>query len=119
MAYVGTHDNQTARGWYETTATPLQREQADRYLHRAPGEPASAAFVRGIAASPSDTCVYCMQDLLDLGDEARITVPATVGGNWSWRMREGAITRSLEERLSSLTQTYFRMPGASGPDLPQ
>jgi 4-alpha-glucanotransferase len=119
VAYVGTHDNQTARGWYERTATPLQREQADRYLHRAPGEPASAAFVRGIAASPSDTCVYCMQDLLDLGDEARINVPATVGGNWRWRLLPGAVTREVEEGLARLTETYFRVPGAPAPELPR
>lgn len=119
IAYVGTHDNETARGWYEDTATPREREQADAYLHRAKGEPASAALNRAIAASVSDTCIYTMQDLLDLGNEARMNTPATVGGNWSWRMREGAITRSLEGYLSSLTQTYFRMPGASGPELPQ
>lgn len=119
VAYVGTHDNQTARGWYETTATPRQREQADRYLHRGADETFSAAMNRTIAASPSDTCIYTMQDLLDLDDGARINTPATVGGNWTWRMRQGALTRSVEEGLRALTQTYFRIPGTPEPDLPQ
>ena len=77
-----------------------------------------AAFNRTIAASVSDTCIYTMQDLLDLGDEARINVPAVLGGNWDWRMREGAITRAVEEALLDLTQTYFRVPGARPPELP-
>lgn len=118
VAYVGTHDNQTLRGWWEA-ATPAQRAQADRYLHRAPAERPSEAFCRGIAASVSDTCIYTMQDLLDLGDEARMNTPATVGGNWRWRMRAGVLTGELEERLRELSQTYGRVPGAPEPPLPQ
>jgi len=45
-------------------------------------------------------------------------VPAVLGGNWDWRMREGAITRAVEEALLDLTQTYFRVPGARPPELP-
>ena len=60
IAYVGTHDNQTVRGWYENTATPRQREQADRYTRRAKDEPVGAAFIRAIAASVSDTCIYTL-----------------------------------------------------------
>lgn len=119
VAYVGTHDNQTARGWYEGTATARQREQADRYTHRMPGESVGAAMDRAIAASVSDTCIYTMQDLLDLGDEARTNIPSVLGGNWEWRMREGAITREIEEGLVRMTQTYFRVPGAPAPVLPQ
>ena len=119
VAYVGTHDNQTVRGWYEGTATPAQREQADRYCHRAPGETVGQAFDRTIAASVSDTCIYTMQDLLGLGDEARTNTPSTLGGNWCWRMRDGSLTRSLEEELRRLTETYFRVPGAGDPPLPQ
>lgn len=119
VAYVGTHDNMTARGWERDAASAEQLAQARRYLHQAPGEPLSAAMNRGIAASVSDTCIYSMQDLLDLGNEARINVPSTLGGNWSWRMREGALTRELEERLLELTRTYCRVPGAGDPPLPQ
>jgi len=118
VAYVGTHDNQTLRGWWEA-ATDAQRAQADRYLHRAPDELPSQAFCRGIAASVSDTCIYTMQDLLDLGDEARMNTPATVGGNWCWRMREGALAPGLEAYLRDLSETYARVPGAPDPPLPQ
>ena len=109
MAYVGTHDNQTGRGWYENTATPREREQVDLYLHRAEGEPVSEALDRGIAASVSNTCIHTMQDLLGLGDESRMNTPATLGGNWCWRMQRGAITRHTEDYLRTITETYFRV----------
>ena len=71
------------------------------------------------AASVSDTCIYTMQDLLNLGNEARINTPATLGGNWTWRMLAGAITRELEHKLTDWTETYFRIPSEAEIELPQ
>lgn len=119
VAYVGTHDNETARGWERDSASPAQLAQALRYLRPSPGEPLSAAMNRAIAASVSDTCIYTMQDLLDLGNEARTNVPSTLGGNWCWRMGADALDGRLEAWLLELTQTYFRMPGTASPALPQ
>ena len=119
VAYVGTHDNETARGWFERTATPRQREQAALYTHQQAGEPMADALNRTIAASVSDTCIYTMQDLLNLGNEARINTPATLGGNWTWRMLDGAITRELEHKLTDWTETYFRIPSEAEIELPQ
>lgn len=50
-----------------------------------------------------------MQDLLGLDDSARMNVPATVGGNWCWRMKQGAITRHIEDFLRTITEMYFRV----------
>ena len=50
-----------------------------------------------------------MQDLLGLGDESRMNTPATLGGNWCWRMQRGAITRHTEDYLRTITETYFRV----------
>ena len=77
------------------------------------------ALNRTIAASVSDTCIYTMQDLLNLGNEARINTPATLGGNWTWRMLDGAITRELEHKLTDWTETYFRIPSEAEIELPQ
>ncbi|WP_444328052.1 4-alpha-glucanotransferase [Paratractidigestivibacter sp.] len=118
IAYVGTHDNETAHGWFEDTATPRVREQALEYLRPAAGETIADALNRAIAASVSDTCIYTMQDLLGLGNEARTNTPATVGGNWAWRMREGDLTRAVERKLTSWTETYFRVPGKGDVVLP-
>ena len=119
VAYVGTHDNETARGWFEGTATPRQREQAALYTHQQASESMADALNRTIAASVSDTCIYTMQDLLNLGNEARINTPATLGGNWTWRMLDGAITRELEHKLTDWTETYFRIPSEAEIELPQ
>jgi 4-alpha-glucanotransferase len=118
VAYVGTHDNETCRGWFEDTATPRIREQAIEYTNKTANESISDAMNRTIAASVSDTCIYSMQDLLDLGDEARTNTPATVGGNWCWRMLDGAITRGLERKLTRWTETYYRVPNEGEIELP-
>ncbi|MDO4680672.1 MAG: 4-alpha-glucanotransferase [Aerococcus sp.] len=108
VAYVGTHDNETARGWYEETATQLERDQMSHYLNRHRGEEAAHAMIRGIAASASDLAVYTMQDLLNLGNSARMNTPATIGGNWQWRMTADQYSEGLTERLLDLSETYFR-----------
>jgi 4-alpha-glucanotransferase len=56
----------------------------------------------------ADTAVAPMQDLLGLGSEARMNVPASSSGNWQWRYKDGDITEALASRLGSLTETYGR-----------
>ena len=109
IAYVGTHDNETGFGWYLDSTNQDQRDQLDQYLNRRPGEHISDALNRGIAASVSNVVIYTMQDLLQLGNEARMNIPSTIGNNWDWRMSEQAITIDLKEKLLGWTQTYFRM----------
>lgn len=109
IAYVGTHDNETAFGWYQDSTNQDQRDQLDEYLHRQPGEHVADILNRGIAASVSDVVIYTMQDLLHLGNEARMNIPSTIGDNWDWRMKPNAITRDVREKLLNWTQTYCRM----------
>lgn len=110
VAYVGTHDNMTAKGWYEDEASQTSRDQMDSYLNRRQGEKPSQALNRAIASSVSNLVIYTMQDLLDLDNSARMNEPSTIGNNWQWRMREDAITNDLIERLVNLTEIYFREP---------
>ncbi len=109
IAYVGTHDNETGFGWYLDSTNQDQRDQLDQYLSRRPGEHISDALNRGIAASVSDVAIYTMQDLLKLGNEARMNIPSTIGNNWDWRMDHRAMTIDLKEKLLGWTQTYYRM----------
>ena len=108
VAYVGTHDNETARGWFEGTATPRQREQATLYTHQQAGESMADALNRTIAASVSDTCIYTMQDLLNLGNEARINTPATLGGNWTWRASADFASEKLAAQIRTEAEVYCR-----------
>lgn len=119
VAYAGTHDNETVVGWFKDSATPKVRKAAAHYLHMSEDENIAQAIDRAVAASVSDTCIYRMQDLLGLDNSARINVPSTVGANWRWRMLPGAITPAIEQELTDLTYTYFRIPDAKGPELPQ
>lgn len=109
IAYVGTHDNETGFGWYLDSTNQVQRDQIDQYLNRRPGEHIVDALNRGIAASVSDVVIYTMQDLLQLGNKARMNIPSTIGNNWDWRMDDQAITLDLKEKLLAWTKTYYRM----------
>ena len=109
IAYVGTHDNDTALGWLETAPAgdvALARE----YLHLDPAEGEGWGMMRAIWASPADTAVVQMQDLLGLGSEARINTPSTLGGNWVWRARPGFASRRLAERVHRQMELYRRLP---------
>lgn len=108
IAYVGTHDNHTALGYYQS-AVPNVRRQVDRYLNRKDDESPALALNRGIAASPSQIAIYMMQDLLHLDDSARMNVPSTIGDNWRWRMTSDAVTPQVRQELYDLTKIYFRM----------
>ena len=65
-------------------------------------------MTRMALASVAETAVIPMQDWLDLGPEARINTPSTTAGNWTWRMKPGAITPDLTQRMRSLCELYGR-----------
>ncbi|MBU2611336.1 MAG: 4-alpha-glucanotransferase [Chloroflexi bacterium] len=129
VAYTGTHDNDTARGWYES-APEEERNFALRYLGRerspklalseiegsltlgAQSETAQSNFawelIRAVWASVAVYSLSPMQDLLNLGTEARMNYPSRLGGNWGWRMGEGAMSEALQVRLRELNYLYGR-----------
>jgi len=45
--------------------------------------------------------VLTMQDVLDLGAEARMNVPSTTGGNWTWRAKPGYLDEPESEELEA------------------
>lgn len=106
----GTHDNNTARGWFESEASPAQRQRLERYLGRrlTPGA-AADALVRLTMMSVADLAVVPLQDLLRLGEAARFNRPSVARGNWTWRMRGRDLTDTLAERLRNLSELYGRV----------
>ncbi len=109
VAYTGTHDNDTTAGWYAGAAAH-ERDALRRYLGREVGDPAWELIRLG-QASTADSFVAPAQDLLSLGGEARMNFPGRPAGNWSWRVREGALDDALAARLRELTGTFGRLPG--------
>ena len=107
VVYVGTHDNDTAEGWMLSAAKD-DVAYAKRYLGLNKKEGYAWGFIRGAAASISDTAIYTMQDLLSLGSEARMNIPSVASGNWAWRM-EKMPSKALEKRLYKLTSDFHRL----------
>lgn len=64
--------------------------------------------IRTLMASVSQRVVFQMQDLLGLGNYARMNTPATSMGNWQWRVRPDAFSENLSEKLRKCTETYHR-----------
>ena len=107
VCYTGTHDNDTAVGWY-THATEEEKEFAKAYLGVDDAESARLALLRCGQGSVAELFVAQMQDYLALGSEARINVPGIGGGNWRWRMLPGAATETLAKEIKALTHTFGR-----------
>jgi 4-alpha-glucanotransferase len=108
-AYTGTHDNNTVRGWFEKDAGKGEKERLLAYLgHKVGAQGVSQAMIRLALMSVADTAIIPMQDLLGLGSEARMNLPAGKGSYWRWRLLPGQIDRRLEQWLLEMTGTYGR-----------
>lgn len=106
VAYTGTHDNETALGWLNN-ASPPQRRMALDYLGCAESQFVQA-MIRSVLSSVANTAIIPLQDVLELGNEARMNHPGTVGSNWKWRYLQSALTDQLAHRLARLVQLYER-----------
>ncbi len=113
VAFTGTHDNDTALGWF-VGAGKSDREVCLEYLH-ANGEEIHWDFINAVLASPANTAIVPLQDVLGLGSEARMNVPNTIAGNWLWRFREVDLTEKLATRLRELSALHQRTPPGGEP----
>ena len=109
---TGTHDNATTREWYEELPN-YQRQNLWNYLKRSPGESAEAAptLMRMAWSSVAALTIAPLQDVLNLGREARMNVPGRAGGNWSWRFSEDMLSLASFESLRELTESSERSAG--------
>ncbi len=109
VVYTGTHDNDTALGWFRSSSTPAERSYALRYLGT-DGTDIAWDLIRLAYASVADMAIAPLQDVLRLDSAARMNYPSRPGGNWTWRYEEGALTPELSRRLLALAQSYGRAP---------
>jgi len=109
VAYTGTHDNNTMRGWWTQEADDATKQRMSRYLGRELNEDNVAAeAVRAVMGSVADSVVFPLQDILGLGSEARMNTPSSKEGNWLWRLSEGMLASEPGERLLALSRLYGR-----------
>ncbi len=110
-AYTGTHDNDTTAGWFETVppdagaALVAARRRLSRLIE---GEPVHLGLMRMVADSRAMVSIFPVQDLLGLGSEARMNLPGTADGNWTWRLLPGELTDAARERLRTMTVSAGR-----------
>jgi 4-alpha-glucanotransferase len=116
VAYTGTHDNDTAAGWWQSAGGDSMRTSADveREKDRASAYLCTGSasmnwtMIRTLMASVGDTVLFPAQDLLGLGSSARMNTPSTARGNWRWRLAPGALTAELAGQMREMTKLYER-----------
>jgi len=106
VVYTGTHDNDTTRGWF-ASLSDAERAYVARYLGT-DGERISQDLTRLALGSTARTAIIPLQDVLDLGSEARVNTPGAAEGNWAWRVRVDALDPARAECLAELTTLYGR-----------
>ena len=109
VVYTGTHDNDTIVGWFNTIEGP-DKDFAKSYVGITDDADPELnwKFIKSAMASVADTAVIPIQDYLGLGTEARINVPSTLGTNWKWRLKNGACTDELANRMKDLAKECNR-----------
>jgi len=117
VVYTGTHDNDTTRGWFtsdgsaNSTRSPEEigneRSFVLRYLGM-DGQEIHWDFIRLAMSSVADTAVFPMQDVLGLGSEARMNIPASLENNWVWRFEPEQLTPGHAARLRDFSRTFGR-----------
>jgi 4-alpha-glucanotransferase len=109
VVYTGTHDNSTTRGWYKALSDQ-SKQHVWTYLNRASGETAEIAssLIELAWSSAAALAIAPLQDLLNLGDEARMNVPGRSDGNWGWRCTDDMLTPAAFQWLRHLTRAAHR-----------
>ncbi len=107
VVYTGTHDNDTARGWFEG----LDADEQARVLSEVDGDGSEIEWdmIRAAMESPARTAIIPMQDVLGLGSEARMNTPSEPDGNWEWMMGPNSLSPERAQRLRRLAEASRRV----------
>eukprot|EP00798_Chlamydomonas_sp_ICE-L_P008636 gene8637-34084_t len=115
FVYPGTHDNETAVGWFKDSATDSDKESIVKYL-KTDGRDIAWDFINSCMLSSAGTCVILMQDVMRLDNSARINTPGKAEGNWAWRMGDSGVWHQLSKEandLQMLAEKSYRLPKIS------
>ena len=107
VAYTGTHDNETLVGFLKSRSE-AQLAFMYRYFKVNTFEELPYAIIRVLYSSIADVIIVQMQDLLELGNEARMNFPSTIGNNWKWRMRKSEYKKLKEKVLLEYAKLFAR-----------
>ena len=107
VAYTGTHDNDTLKGWYEKlddkekqyVLKSLNINEINNENDKNDGNFIVYELIKSIYNSKAYICIVPLQDFICLGSEARINTPSTLGNNWSWRLDGSMLTKDLAKKI--------------------
>jgi 4-alpha-glucanotransferase len=109
VAFTSTHDSNTIMGWFDNDADAEQKKRLFECIgHKVSADKVNWALIKLAFESVSNTVVVPVQDILGLGEKARMNRPATIKGNWQWRLTAGKINSRIANRLKKLTVTFDR-----------
>lgn len=117
IAYTGTHDNDTAVGWY-ATANEHEKDFCRRYLN-SNGNDVAWKMVRSVWGSVAVYAIAPLQDILGLDGSARMNFPGRASGNWTYRFRPSDITPALSARIAEINTMYNRIPAINREPAPR
>lgn len=106
VIYTGTHDNDTAKGFWDH-ATEEQKEKGAQQLKLKADDDVVGKMLETVWAAPCRRAIVPMQDLLRIGSEGRMNSPGLVGGWWGWRMTE-KVPDSVKTEIRMLNKKYNR-----------
>lgn len=119
LAYTGTHDNDTIVGWLDAkpsdsaaeAAWAAERERALSYVGATKNsKDRHWAMIRALMMSVANTAIFPLQDVLGLDTSARMNVPGTPTGNWTWRVSNEQLSPAISRRMRTLSELYERLP---------
>ncbi len=107
VVYGGTHDNETLAGYFSHQKRKVLKF-AREYLNVRTHKEIPKGIIYAAYQSTANTVIFLMQDILGMDNRARINTPATLGGNWKWRMKKDQLSGRLARKLKKLTFLYGR-----------
>lgn len=108
IAYPGTHDNDTLKGWFEKLSHNKQKEVLES-LSIKQTDNINYNIIRVLYDSKASICIIPLQDFLCIGSEGRINIPSTIGDNWSWRVNNKYLTDELAEKIRGMVNSSKRV----------
>jgi 4-alpha-glucanotransferase len=108
VAYTGTHDNNTLRGWFSSLSVQ-QQEHVRHTIGISPQDDIVWSMIESSMFSRACLSIIPMQDFLQLGEDARLNTPGTMEGNWNWMLSMESLDNDLQLRIHDLLNESGRL----------
>ena len=109
VAYTGTHDNNTIKGWFKKETSLEDKKRVLEYIGcKVTEREIHWELIKLVMSSVADMVIIPMQDILGLGENARTNLPASAKGNWRWRLVPERLSPLITKKLSEMTRIYGR-----------